>query len=115
MLKNVLHVPKAYKNLVFFYRLTKDNSIFLEIHPDFFLIKDQVSRKILLRGRNHHGLYPIPSPSTIKQIPDVFSPSLEQWHSRLGHPSYFVVTQVLNKFSLPVLDTSNKHSVCNAY
>jgi hypothetical protein len=44
MLNNVLHVPKAYKNLVFVYRLTKDNSIFLEIHPSLFLIKDQVSR-----------------------------------------------------------------------
>jgi hypothetical protein len=41
---NILHVPKAYKNLVFVYRLTKDNSIYLEIHPDFYFIKDQVSK-----------------------------------------------------------------------
>jgi hypothetical protein len=58
ILKDVLHVPKAHKNLVFVYRLTKYNSIFLEIHPGFFLIKDQASRRILLSGCSHCGLYP---------------------------------------------------------
>jgi hypothetical protein len=50
MLKDVLHVPKAYKNLVSVYRLTKDNHVYLVIHPDFFLVKDQVSKKVLLKG-----------------------------------------------------------------
>jgi hypothetical protein len=107
-LKNVLHVSKAYKNLVSVYRLTKDNSVFLEIHLAFFLIKDQVSRRILLSGRSHRGLYPIPDPSAIKQLLAVFRPSLEQWHSRLGHPSYPVVAQVVSHFKLPILDVSNK-------
>jgi hypothetical protein len=49
-LNNVLHVPKAYKNLVSVYRLTKDNSIFFKIHHGFFLIKDHVSRRVLLEG-----------------------------------------------------------------
>jgi hypothetical protein len=114
ILKVVLHVPKAHKNFVSVYQLIRDNSIFLEIHPGFFLIKDQVSRRILLRGRNHRGLYPIPDPSAVKQILAVFRPSLEQWHSRLGHPSLPVVAQVISHFYLPVLDESNKHSVCNA-
>jgi hypothetical protein len=114
MLKNVLHVPKVYKNRVSVYRLTKDNSIFLKIHPDFFLIKDQVSRKILLSGCNHRGLYPIPNPSAIKQILAVFRPLLEQWYSQLGHPSHPVVAQVISHFNLPVLDESNKLTIYNA-
>jgi hypothetical protein len=77
ILKDVLYVPKAHKNLVSLYCLTKDNSVFLEIHPGFFLIKDQTSRRILLSGRSHRGLYPIPDPSAIKQILAVFKPSLD--------------------------------------
>jgi hypothetical protein len=50
ILKDVLHVPKAYKNLVSVYRLTKDNHAYLVIHPDFFLVKNQVSKKVLLKG-----------------------------------------------------------------
>jgi hypothetical protein len=114
ILEDVLHVPKSHKNLVSVYRLTKDNSIFLEIHPGFFLIKDQILRRILLSGRSYRGLYPIPDHSAIKQILAVFRPSLEQWHSRLGHPSLPVVAQVISHFNLPILDESNKDLVCNA-
>ena len=35
-LNNVLHVPKATKNLVSAHRLTCDNDVYLEIHPWFF-------------------------------------------------------------------------------
>jgi hypothetical protein len=49
ILKNVLHVPKAYKNLVYVYHLTKDNSVFLEIDPDFFLIKDPCRHQAFTR------------------------------------------------------------------
>jgi hypothetical protein len=113
MLKNVFHVQKACKNLIYVYHLTKDNYVYLEIQPDFLFIKDQVSKKVLLRGRNHYGLYPIPSSSALKQTLGVFRPSLAQWHGQLGHPTYPVVAQVINKFNLPILDESNKESVCN--
>lgn len=39
-LNNVLHVPKAAKNLVSVHRLTTDNHAYLEFHPDSFFIKD---------------------------------------------------------------------------
>ena len=55
-LNKILHVPKATKNLVSVHRLTKDNSAFLEFHPDYFLVKDQVTKNILLKGRCHKGL-----------------------------------------------------------
>ncbi|XP_012702882.1 uncharacterized protein LOC101777117 [Setaria italica] len=65
-LKNILHVPQATKNLVFVHRLTKDNSSFLEFHPDYFLIKDQSMKNTILRGRCHKGLYPLPSVRPMK-------------------------------------------------
>jgi len=39
-LKNILHVPKVQKNLVSVHKLALDNHVFLEFHPNFFLIKD---------------------------------------------------------------------------
>jgi hypothetical protein len=43
-LNNILYVPRARKNLISVHRLTIENSIFVELHPFFFLIKDQKTR-----------------------------------------------------------------------
>jgi hypothetical protein len=47
-LRDVLHVPDASINLVSAHRFTSDNHAFLEIHPKFFCIKDQVTRRVLV-------------------------------------------------------------------
>jgi hypothetical protein len=39
-LKNILHVPKAKKNLLSVHRLTCDNGVFLEFHPNHFSVKE---------------------------------------------------------------------------
>jgi histone deacetylase 1/2 len=39
-LRNMLHVPQANKSLVSVNHFTHDNNVFLEFHPDLFLIKD---------------------------------------------------------------------------
>jgi hypothetical protein len=41
LLKDIFYVPKSKKNLVSIHRLTSDNFVFLELHPTFFLVKDQ--------------------------------------------------------------------------
>jgi hypothetical protein len=64
-LKNVLHVPRAHKHLVYAHQFNLDNHTFIELHPHCFLIKDQVMRKVLLRGPCSRVVsHPIP-PSTI--------------------------------------------------
>jgi hypothetical protein len=50
-LRKILHVPHASKNLLSVHRFTYDNRVFIEFHPFFFLIKDQVTKKIIHRGR----------------------------------------------------------------
>jgi hypothetical protein len=65
-LENALHVPHAHKNLVSIHHFNIDNNTFVELHPFFFLIKGQVTRKILLCGPCKGGLYPLtalPSPT----------------------------------------------------
>ena len=37
-LNNILHVPKASKNLIFINHLARDNNAFLEFHPNHFFI-----------------------------------------------------------------------------
>jgi hypothetical protein len=111
-LKNVLYVPQAQKNLISVHRLVENNSAFLELHRDYFYLKDLVTKKMLLRGRSHCRLYPLPKPS-LKYACNAAKISFHRWHSRLGHPSSSVVRQVVNKNNLSCLDVSNE-SVCNA-
>jgi hypothetical protein len=85
-LKQILHVPQATKNLVSIHRLSTDNNVFLEFHPYFFLIKDQATGRLLLKGRCKNGLYPLPT-SFARQVIGVNKSSLHRWHNRLGHPA----------------------------
>jgi hypothetical protein len=112
-LKNDLYVPQATKNLISVHKLASDNSAFLEFHPNFFLIKDQATKNIILRGRCHNGLYPLPS-YPIKQACGAGRIPLSQWHCRLGHPSSAIVRQVISSNNLSCLDESSSRSVCDA-
>jgi hypothetical protein len=116
-LNYVLYVPEATKNLVSIHRLSKDNSVSVEFHPYSFFIKDLETRNILLKGRCHRGLYPLPSPSIMKAYKEAYSAiklSLSQWHSHLGHPSYSIVSQIVSNNSLPISSESLNLSVCDA-
>jgi hypothetical protein len=59
-LNHVLHLPCAHKHLISIHHFNLDNNNFIELHPFFFLIKDQVTRKMLLRRPCRGGLYPLP-------------------------------------------------------
>jgi histone deacetylase 1/2 len=113
-LKNILHVPSSKKNLLSVHRLASDNNVFLEFHPDFFCIKDQETKNILLRGPCRRGLYPLTSTPSVKQAFGVNKPSLDRWHSRLGHPAMPIVERVIKNFNLPFSHESIKHSICDA-
>jgi hypothetical protein len=58
-LHNVLHAPHTDKHLISIHHFNLDNHTYVELHPYFFLIKDQVTKKVLLRGPCKGGLYPI--------------------------------------------------------
>jgi hypothetical protein len=108
---NALHVSKATKNLMSIHHFSLDNNVFFEIHPWFFLIKDQNTRSILLRGKCHDGLYPLSMSNTTKFCFEVNKSSLIKWHGRLGHPSFQIVERVHREFSL-TFQESNRDFVC---
>ena len=68
VLKNVLYVPEATKNLVSASRLAFDIDAFVELHPYHFSIKDRDTRRLLHRSRCKGRLYPLKlsSPSANK-------------------------------------------------
>jgi histone deacetylase 1/2 len=114
-LRNILHVPSTKKNLIFVHRLASDNNVYLEFHPDFFLIKDRDTRSTLLRGACRRGMYPLPStPASSKQACGVNKVPLDRWHHRLGHPSFRIVERVLRDYKLPCSFDLNKDAVCDA-
>jgi len=103
-LLNVLHVPKISKNLLSVHKFTFDTNTFFEFHPDYFLLKDRRSKKLLLHGPNSHGLYQFPFFNNKSSLSILIGErvSFPQWHSRLGHPSLKLVRQILSSFQLPV-------------
>jgi hypothetical protein len=86
---------------MYIHRFALDNNIFFEIHLWFFLIKDQDTRSVLLRGRCRDGMYPIPASSHVKFSFGVNKSSLTRWRDHLGHPAFQVVQKVLREFDLP--------------
>jgi histone deacetylase 1/2 len=114
LLNNILHVPDAYKNLLSVNRITIDNHAYVEFWPKFFLIKDQVTRKVIYRGRCRGGLYPLIPHDRVpnKQAFGVTKVSSSRWHSRLGHPSFSIVERVLRNNKLPF--HGKLESVCDS-
>jgi hypothetical protein len=83
------------------------------------LIKDQVTRRIIHRGRCVGGLYPlisslVSSNQSQKHAFAVSKPSYSKWHSRLGHPSLAIVTRIISKNKLPFVRESTIESVCDS-
>jgi hypothetical protein len=117
-LKNILHVPKANKNLLSVHHLTNDNDVFVEFHPKHFTIKEEETKRILLTGRCEGGLYPLRSSpnksSSNKQVLGAVRPTTSLWHQRLGHASAPVVKQILSRHKLSCVPDSNNEHVCNA-
>lgn len=115
-LNNVLHIPQVTRNLLSIHRLANDNNIFFEFHPSYFLVKDRLTKRLLLQGKCERGLYPI-KPRCIalsKKALLTSKPSQGQWHCRLGHPSSSIVQQVLHSNNLPHVSNSTNNYVYNA-
>lgn len=53
----LLYTPQITKNLVYVSLFTKDNQVFFEFHPSYCIVRDAVSKEVLLRGSKSDGLY----------------------------------------------------------
>jgi hypothetical protein len=112
-LNNILYVPRTTKNLVSIHRLTSDNSISIEFHHFFFVIKDLRTKNILLKGRCVGSVYPLPI-HTIKQVCHAARSSINTWHNHLAHASARVVKQVVSSNNILCSNEYMKQYVCDA-
>ena len=83
---NILHVQDIRKNLLSVFRLTNDNSMFVEFHATYCVVKDEITERPLLRGTVKDGLYLLaqahpPEANIGERI------GMDLWHHRLGHPN----------------------------
>jgi hypothetical protein len=119
LLKNVLHVPSISHNLLSVQKFTLDINTFLELHPNLFNVKDQVTRRTLLQGPSRNGLYPFPSSVHRLNKSNAFNKRIASphafigarvtipvWHSRLGHPAFCIVFKTVSRFGLLVISNS---------
>ena len=116
-LNYILHVPLISQHLLSVYRLVCDNDVFVEFHRHFFCVKDKATRRILLHGRSHGGLYPIPfsraSSSSSRHALSGAKTTSSHWHQRLGHPTNNVVQTIVKNHDLSCAPL-NTSSICDA-
>ena len=114
-LKNILLVPNIHKNLLSVYKLCNNNKVFVEFFPSHFQVKDLNSGARLLQGRTNKELYEWPAvqspPSSFYATPTTKT-TLNDWHSRLGHPSISTLKTILSKFSLPISASVSNNFSC---
>lgn len=99
-LNNVLHVPSIRKNLFFVSQFTKDNSVVVTTHPFSQVISDFCTSPPLFQGRCKNHLYVV----SLSRSFAFHAVSSSLWHSRLGLPSF----EVLSKLSLGSMSTLHK-------
>ena len=92
ILRDVLCIPSISRNIISIAKFNKQNSTSIELFPDFFLIKDLTTGKVLLRGPNEDDTYEWPCLLPIslprKQAMMGVKNSSNLWHRRLGHPNH---------------------------
>ena len=119
-LKRVLHAPHLAPNLVSVSQFCAENNTFVEFHPQFFLVKEQVTKKVLLKGRLKQGLYKFPTSFSSSKDCLFFSfnnssssnSMTELWHSQLGYPAEDILKHALKNYNIPY--QCNKLQICCA-
>lgn len=111
-LRNVLHVPALTNSLLSVHRFVVDNNVVFEFHPSFFLVKDCVTRKVLLKGRSVGGLYSLSRQGPVGLLSSKASSQI--WHDRLGHPHARVLSRILKLCSVEKSSLLGSGQMCPA-
>ncbi|KAJ1700890.1 hypothetical protein LUZ63_000669 [Rhynchospora breviuscula] len=102
VLKEVLHVPAFTKNLLSLSKLLSDNSLKVEFHSSFCVVKDCLTSTILLQAQVANGLYLISAPLICTPLALLGERvAATTWHYRLGHPAVTMTRRILVSHSLP--------------
>lgn len=94
-----LYVPNLRKNLISIHHFTKQNNVFVELHPFYFVVKDRITREPLPKGACSNGIYTFPGSMMVPpKLANVHErTSIDGWHKPLGHPSIKIVHHLIKK------------------
>ena len=116
-LSNTLYCPNASHNILSINQFSSDNDCFFVLHPNFFCVQDIHSGRILLSGRSNTGVYPYASFHSNKRHGFFSCMGVKVddhiWHSRLGHPSSFILKHLVSTSKVP-LTRHHFNSVCHS-
>ncbi|BBH03234.1 RING/U-box superfamily protein [Prunus dulcis] len=89
VIKDVLSVPSFNVNLLSVSKITRDLHCTVIFQPGFCILQDLTTKKVIVLGKEHNGLYYLTKPTDIKPPPAAHTTSTNSdlWHRRLGHPS----------------------------
>ncbi|KAL5563154.1 hypothetical protein UlMin_032901 [Ulmus minor] len=88
-LKDVLYIPQFKFNLMSVSALTKELQFTINFFPDYFIIQEINSKKMIGKGDKLEDLYVLDSSTLLPQSTAyVNSVSARLWHNRLGHLSF---------------------------
>ncbi|XP_042039539.1 uncharacterized protein LOC121785221 [Salvia splendens] len=120
-LTNCLYVPTLSQRLMSISHVTKELNCTLLMHPDFCILQDTQTKRILGRGTEKRGLYYVDEIAHHGSAMLAHGSTQQEtwlWHRRLGHPSpgYFKLLypnlSISSNFSCEtcVLAKSHRHS-----
>ena len=114
-LNKILHCPQATSNLI-----SVNQFCYFILTTSDFIVKENLTGKILLQGVVENGLYPLAGfKSSQKNLTCLsanigVTATIATWHSRLGHPSTAVLDVLCRSNKLSIMTPSNKLDFCSA-
>uniref|UniRef100_A0A2N9HIL7 Integrase catalytic domain-containing protein n=1 Tax=Fagus sylvatica TaxID=28930 RepID=A0A2N9HIL7_FAGSY len=121
-LRNVLHVPRIASNLLSVHKLCLHNHCSCYFDSNQLLIQDLPTGRLLYKGLSKNGVYPIHSSTFFNSASNktactahsVSAHKWQMWHSRLGHPSNKVLSNVFPNLQSTSSVTSKHCTHCLA-
>ena len=119
-LNKILHCPQATSNLISVNQFCLDNNCYFILTASDFIVKENLTGRILLRGVVENDLYPLAGfKSSQKNLTCLsanigVNATIATWHSRLGHPSNVVLDVLCPSNKLSIMTHSNKLDLCSA-
>ena len=119
-LNKILHCPQATTNLISINQFCLDNNCYFILTTNDFIVKKNLTGKILLQGVVENHLYPLFGCKTSHKSLTCLLATIgvqantDTWHSRLGHPSSVILDSLFHSNKLSIKGPSNKIEFCSA-
>lgn len=82
-------------------KLCKTNQVSIEFFPNYFLVKDLVTRAQFLQAENVRDVY-YTSMGQRQQINVTIESSITAWHHQFGHPSNNTLRKLINCYKIGI-------------